>query len=198
MKNNSNCILIVDPDQNSLLELARGLRDAGYQVLEAATLAGAIEHSRQQQPELAVLDVQLPDATVSETVRQLRQCGQNAFLFVSTGADRNIARQAVAEGALGYLIKPLEAELLVPSIKAALERVRELRRLRETESQLNKTLEQSRQISVAIGLIMERHRLGEKAAFETLRTFARSQRRKLAEVAREVVQSTEVMNRLHP
>ncbi len=198
MKNNKNCILIADPDQNALLELAQGLRDAGYRVLEAVTLAEAIDHCQRQQPELVVLDVHLPDAGISDAVKQLRQCGQQAFLFISTNADQNIAQQAVAEGALGYLIKPLEAELLTPSIEAALERARELLRLRETESQLNKTLEQSRQISVAIGLIMERHRLGEKAAFEILRAFARNQRRKLAEVAREVVQSTEAMNRLQP
>ncbi|MDX1654456.1 MAG: response regulator [Candidatus Competibacteraceae bacterium] len=197
MPKNTNTILIADSDPSALSNLNQTLTAAGYQVLEATSGSQVLALSQQYHPDLVVLDVHLPEPTGIEVGRQLMG-HQVPFLFVSSSGDGEVARQAMEEGAFGYLIKPLEAENLLPTLEAVLERAQELRRLKENEIHLNRALEQSRDISVAIGLMMERHRLGERAAFESLRSLARSQRRKLEEVARDVVRCTEVINRLNP
>ena len=61
---------------------------------------------------------------------------------------------------------------------------------------LTTALEKNREISVAIGIFMERLQLSETDAFETLRAFARSERRKLAQVAQELVRATDRRNEL--
>ena len=47
---------------------------------------------------------------------------------------------------------------------------------------------------MAVGLLMERHHLARDEAFEALRSSARSARRALPEVAREVLESSEKLN----
>jgi AmiR/NasT family two-component response regulator len=66
--------------------------------------------------------------------------------------------------------------------------------LRETESQLSTALQQSREISMAIGLLMERLRVDRDTAFEKLRDEARAKRRRMNEVAEELLQCVERIN----
>ena len=70
----------------------------------------------------------------------------------------------------------------------------DLRKLRESEAQLNAALAGSREISMVVGLLMQRDRLDRTKAFELLRSHARSQRRPVTEVAGELLASAEKLN----
>ena len=99
--------------------------------------------------------------------------------------------QAAEEGALGYLVKPLAVQQIMPSIEAALTRAGDIRKLRESESQLNAALAGARAVSMAVGLLMMRDRINREQALELLRSNARSQRRPLTDVAGELLNSAE-------
>jgi response regulator NasT len=60
---------------------------------------------------------------------------------------------------------------------------------------LQTALDLERDISVAVGITMAEHRLSRDQAFKRLRAAARSQRRRLADVAAELIRSLEVMHR---
>ena len=102
--------------------------------------------------------------------------------------------QAAQHGALGYVVKPVDIPQLVPAIEAALARAADLRELRETGGQLQTALNESREVSMAVGLLMERRRLDRRQAFDALRTTARTQRRKIGEVAQELLAAAELLN----
>jgi response regulator NasT len=74
-------------------------------------------------------------------------------------------------------------------VEAALSRANELQTLRETRAQLQAALDGERDISIAIGITMVQHRLARQDAFELLRKTARSQRRKLAELATDIIRA---------
>jgi AmiR/NasT family two-component response regulator len=61
--------------------------------------------------------------------------------------------------------------------------MRELRRLREENAQLERAVNQSRDINVVVGILMERFKLDREHAFESLRQQARARRMKLEELA---------------
>jgi AmiR/NasT family two-component response regulator len=82
-------------------------------------------------------------------------------------------REAREAGALGYLVKPLDVPRIIPSLETALARARDLAGLRESEEKLVAALQNSREISTAIGLLMERHGKSAEQAFEMLREQAR-------------------------
>ena len=61
---------------------------------------------------------------------------------------------------------------------------------------LSEALEERREISIAIGILIERHRLSRDAAFEMLRNHARGRRQRIQEVAIELLNSVERLNDL--
>jgi len=187
-------ILIVDDDRMVLAALSRGLRDAGYQVSEASNGEDAFVLAEKEKPDLALLDVRMPGMDGIELGRMLQQKTTVPFLYLSAYGQPDIVKQAVEHGALGYLVKPLDIPQIVPEIEAALSRAAELKKLRESEGQLSAALAGSREISMAVGLLMMRDRLDRAQAFELLRSHARSKRRPVAEVAKELLVSAENLN----
>lgn len=191
-------LLVADDDRLVLATLSEGLRQAGYEVVTAASGAEALEAAAGGPFDLAILDLRMPGMDGLELARRLHDYTRIPFFFLSAYGDMNLVRQAVQHGALGYLIKPLDVPQIVPSIEAALMRAREIRQLRDTETQLSTALGVEQRTRMAVGLLMERERLDRKAAFDLLRSLARSQRRKLAEVAEELLVAVEKLNEFSP
>ena len=183
-------ILVADDDQITLTIITKGLRDDGYEVVTAPDGTEAVKLGCREKPDLAVLDIRMPGIFGIEAARQLRECADIDSIFLTAYADREVVELAIKEGALGYLVKPVNITQLIPAIEAALERSAELHRLHESEASLTDAIESNREISVAVGIYMERFDVGRQEAFETLRARARSKQRKLIDVARTLIQST--------
>lgn len=194
----SKQLLLVDDDRLVLTTLASGLTQAGYRVNTAesaeeaeAWLAGG------ERPDLAILDVRMPGQGGLYLAQRLRELDHIPFMMLSAFNDPDLVQQATRIGALGYAVKPLQVPQLIPAIEAALARSQELKALQETRQQLQTALSQERDINMATGITMMQHRLLRKAAFELLRTTARSRRIKLADLAAEMIQSAEKLNLDH-
>ena len=188
-------ILLVDDDRLVLSTLSRGLIGAGYSVSTAesvddaeAFLAGG------ERPDFVILDVNMPGRSGLELVERLRSFDHIPFMLLTAYSDQEIVDKATTSGALGYLVKPADTPQLLPAIKTALARAEEIQSLQATGRQLQGALDGEREISIAIGITMVQYRLGRKAAFELLRKTARSQSRKLAELATDVAGASETLN----
>lgn len=187
-------LLLVDDDRLILTVLAEGLRAAGFEVLEASSGEAALVLAQESHPDLAICDVRMPGMSGLELAPRLREEAGVPFIFLSAYGDEEAVRLATEHGALGYLVKPIDIAGMVPTITTALVRAAEIRKLRHTEMHLNTALTNSREASMAIGILMERHHLDRAAAFEQLRTRARTGRRKLNVVAAELLDATEKAN----
>jgi response regulator NasT len=194
MRSHSARLVLVDDDRLILATLASGLRNVGYEVAEAASGREALRLCPEIKPDLAILDIRMPDISGIEVARQLKAETNTPFIFLSAYNDTETVGQAIEEGALGYLVKPVYVSQMVPAIEAALVRAAEIRNLKETEAHLNIALASGRETSIAIGLLMERYRLSADAAFETLRSFARAERRKVKDVAADIINAAETIN----
>jgi response regulator NasT len=118
-------------------------------------------------------------------------------MFLSATDDVDTARQAATYGAVGFVVKPVDAAHLLPAFEAGLARADEIRQLRRTELNLNAALAAGRETSLAVGLLMGRFHADRNTAFEVLRDHARSSRRKINEVADQLLAAEEVLNSLH-
>lgn len=188
------CILLVDDDRLITATLAAGLRDAGYDVLVADSSEAALDLLETAAPDLAVLDEALPGCSGLELAERLRERAALSFMFLSAYGDEARVQQATQSGALGYLVKPVTIAQLIPMVESALARAAEIRKLRETEQQLQAALNDARDINVAIGILMERANADRDAAFELLRSRARASRRKVADLARELIAASETLS----
>jgi len=180
-------LLIVDDDRLILHTLSTGLRGAGYRTVEADSGEEAIRIVHTLPIDLAIIDVRMQGMSGLELAAYLRTHTATPCIFLSAYGDSGIVEQAVLEGALGYLVKPIDVPNILPSIATALARAKELAGLKETKAQLDAAVNQRRDISIAVGLLMEHYGLGKEQAFDMLRKAARKARRKLHELAAELV-----------
>lgn len=131
-------ILNVDDYAPSREATGELLRREGFKVVEAEGGEGALSLAREVQPHLILLDVKLPDISGHEVCRRLKADDVTAMIPVLqisgsfvTGQDRV---RGLESGADGYLVKPVEPEELIATIKALLRmRLAEEAR-RETEA----------------------------------------------------------------
>ena len=180
-------ILIVEDDRLVLAGLADGLEDRGYAVVRATSGEQAILLADTAQPDLVVIDICLPDISGIEVAKRIKEKLDIPVIFLSALDTDEIVREAIAAGSLTYLVKPVTIKQLVPAVENALARAREISNLRSSENHLATALKQSREISVAIGMLMERHDISAEDAFETLRAHARNTRRKANDIAKDVI-----------
>jgi response regulator NasT len=188
-------LLLLDDDRLVLATLGEGLRQAGYRVSTASSADEAEDILAGGGIDLAILDVRMPGRSGIDLARQLHAADSNVpFIFLTAYSDDELVEQASESGAMGYVVKPADPDRLVPAIEAALARAIDVRKLRDTGQQLQTALDADRDVSLAIGIMMERRHLGRQDAFELLRSQARTERRKLIELAREIVLATEKLN----
>lgn len=187
-------LLLVDDDRLVLATLAASLAQAGYTVSTAKSaeeaedlLAGGLR------PDLVVLDVRMPGHSGLHLAQRLSELDHIPFVMLSAYSDDQTVQQAIAQGALAFLVKPLDEAQLLPGIEAALARARELDALRATRQQLQRALDNERNINVAVGITMAQHRVERQLAFEQLRGAARARNMRLAELASEVVLACETL-----
>ncbi len=187
-------LLLVDDDRLVLATLSRGLEQAGYAVQACDSVEEARRVLAIEMPDIVVLDMRMPGTSGLEWAREMRNTADIPFIFLSAYSEADVVLQAAQHGALGYVVKPVDIPQLVPAIEAALARAADLKKLRETGGQLQTALNESREVSMAVGLLMERRRLDRRQAFDALRTTARTQRRKIGEVAQELLAAAELLN----
>lgn len=190
-------ILLVDDDPLLLEFLAEVLGHAGYETVAASSAAEAIRRIEAREPDMALLDITMPGMSGLELARHLQEHTAVPFMFLSVSGDGEVVRQAATYGAVGFVVKPVDAARLMPAFESALARADEIGQLRRTEVNLNAALAAGRETSLAVGLLMGRFHSDRNTAFEVLRDHARSSRRKINEVAEQLLAAEEVLNSLH-
>jgi len=186
---NKNKILVADDDIITLTSITSGLSEAGYLVVSAQDGQSAVELGLREKPDLALLDIRMPGMSGIEAARELKEDGGISTLFLSAYSDHDMVETATREGALGYLVKPVNTQQLIPAIEAALKRSRDLQ-------QLLGAIHRNREISVAVGIYMQRFAADEQSAFEAIRRFARSRSVKLAHLASQLVNESDSRDNL--
>ena len=141
MRANQETILVVDDNLQISNFLVRELLPSlGYKTLAAHTGKAGLELLRANQVSLMLLDMQLPDFTGLDLLRQLAKEGRKTptILFTAHGS-LEIAVDAFRLGVQDYLTKPVDAECLNAAISRALN---ETRLIQEKELLTNRLKEQ--------------------------------------------------------
>jgi DNA-binding response OmpR family regulator len=114
-------ILVVDDDEAVLGTVARILELEGYIVETARTGREAIEKSRLDAYNLAIIDIRLPDMDGTDllsTMRDKTPTTPRMIKIMLTGyASAGDRTETIRENADGYLVKPIEVDALLTTIK---------------------------------------------------------------------------------
>ena len=118
-------ILIVDDDSFQCTLLERLLDKAGYRSASAHTGGEALALLGRQQPDLILMDVDLPDLNGLEITRRLKASASMAtipIVMITGHSGRQVLQASLSAGAIDFLVKPFDREVLLQKLTRHLAR----------------------------------------------------------------------------
>lgn len=118
-------VLIIEDDLELAKLMALYLRDAGFEVLTAATGPEGVKKAAETWPHVVVLDLMLPGIDGWEVCRQIRRHSRVPILMVTARGEEEDRVRGFEEGADDYVVKPFLPRELVARVKAHVRRAKE-------------------------------------------------------------------------
>src|SRR5512144_1031111 len=120
--------LIVDDDRILADLVAFTLRRAGYTAIQAGDVPGALRAFQEEQPDLMVLDVNLPgEAPLADgfaLCRHIRSLSEVPILLLTVRGEEEDVVEGLGAGADDYILKPFSPRQLVARVQAVMRRVK--------------------------------------------------------------------------
>lgn len=180
-------ILVVDDCDLTCQLLTALLTGEGYHVTAACDGLSGLAVARNLSPDLAIVDLHLPDFSGIELASLLQP--EVPFLALTIDRSPEAIQACIEKGALGYLVKPLDAESFLRQVRIALERGREQRNLR-------RALQNNHTVNQALGVLMGYFQLSEGHAFQSLTAYANARNERAFRVAERILDAMKRMSEM--
>jgi response regulator NasT len=181
-------VVIAEDEAIIRLDLREILQEQGYEVVgETGRGDEAVTLVREHAPDLAILDIRMPGMDGLAAAREITADGQAAVLILTAFSQRNLIEEARDAGALAYLIKPFTQTELVPAIEVALGRFKEMQAIKGANASLEEQLATRRVVDRAKGILMDDAGMKEADAFDFIQKTAMRERRKMKDVAQDII-----------
>ena len=180
-------VLIADEDEAALRDLHVVLAALGHEVTPyAVSVRDAVELIAKDDPQVAIVVVHKDDEHALALIAEAVEYASGPVIAQLPDADVEFLSRAAERGISAY-VESMDPESIQGAIEVAVRRYREAERLHEKVDQLEGALERRAVIERAKGILMERHSVGERQAFELLRDHSRTSGRRVLEVAQAVL-----------
>lgn len=187
-------VLVAEDNAKSRVCIEGHLEVLGYDVIYSASSGKeALTKSLELRPDLIIMDYKMPEMTGVEVASKVTE-QLNVPIVLVTGHDsEDIADEAVEAGIFSYLIKPITKKQLLPAIKLAFARYKEMDALTGEVTSLREALEARKVIEQAKGILMRRCKIGEDDAFKLLQTQSQNENKKMSDIASMVVSASKMI-----
>jgi response regulator NasT len=177
-------ILICDDEPVIRMNLKAMLHDMGFdEVLECGDGKRAVEMALASFPDMAILDISMPEMDGITAVREIRKKLKIPIMLLTNSYDPQTVKRAAECGVAAFLTKPLRQQDLLPAMEMALAHTEEIEELKEKVEDLKETIENRKIIEKAKGLLMEQGRISEADAYRSMQKMAMDKRKSLRQVA---------------
>jgi AmiR/NasT family two-component response regulator len=181
-------LLLADEDEGALRVTAALVRDLGHDVAEMAIGAQeAAEVIARDDPDLSIVVVYRTDGIALDLIEEIAEFARGPVIAILEHEDAEFVAAAADRGLVAYS-RFGEAESIQSAIEVAIRRHAEKLALVDQVQRLETALERRALIERAKGILMERHEVDERKAFDRLRDHARSRNRTVVDVAASVAE----------
>jgi response regulator NasT len=180
-------VLLADENEDALRRLHEVLSRLGHEVTPyAVSVREAVELIATEDPQVAIVVVHDDDEHALALISEAVEYASGPVIAQMPDADVAFLARAADVGIAAYA-ESMDPESIQGAIEVAVRRHREIEQLGEKVQQLEGALARRGVIERAKGIIMERHSVGEREAFELLRDQARTSSRRVVEIAQAVL-----------
>lgn len=116
-------VLVVDDSPTEIHTFRKMLEKHGHEVIEAANGADGVVQARDKMPDIVLMDVVMPGLNGFQATRQLSKTPETSHIpvVIVTSKDQETDRVwGSRQGAKGYLVKPVDENVLMDTIKSLL------------------------------------------------------------------------------
>lgn len=194
MTNNyqNNTVLIIDDEPTNIQVISDFLESQGVGIMMAKNGPAGISRAKKGQPDLILLDIRMPGMDGYETCHQLKSDESTKaipIIYMTGLTELDDKLKAFAIGAVDYVTKPIQESELLARVSVHLQLSNLQKELADKNLRLEGALDTGNVVNVAIGVLMERDGISRDEAFEIIRKQARSERRKVFEIANEILEN---------
>lgn len=115
-------IMVVDDAAFMRMRCKKLLTQNGYDVIEAATGAQAVETYKKSKPDAVLLDITMPDMDGLTALKEMKKLDPDVRVaMVSAMGQQSVVMDALKSGAKDFVVKPFEADRVLATVKKLLE-----------------------------------------------------------------------------
>ncbi len=187
-------VLVADDEHLVAAGICNNLTELGYTVVGPARDGHeAIELCRSDPPDLALLDIRMPNCDGLEAAAIFFQQLNVPVVILTAYSDPGYVSTATESGVFGFLLKPASQDQLRVCLDIAWGRFREYLDQDEQIDSLKQRLEDRKTIEKAKWLVVKHKQVSEPEAMKLLQKQARDTRQQLVKVAQSILQSMNLL-----
>jgi AmiR/NasT family two-component response regulator len=181
-------VLVADDESLRVMSLKAQLESIGHKVIaEAANGKEAVNLARELKPDLAILDIKMPEMDGIEAAQTITQERPIPIILLTAFSEKELAERAAEANVAAYLMKPVSESDLLPAIALAVSRFKEFQALHREVDDLRDALETRKLVERAKGILMRRLNLTEEEAFRRMQRRSQNENKKLGEIAEAII-----------
>ena len=186
-------VLVIDDHEPSRKYLVELLIQRGYEIAgEGVSGELALTMAETLAPDVILMAVGLSDLDGIDAARAILRSNPLPIILLTSHFDAATIDRAKQAGVMAYLVKPLRAEELSPTIELAISRFQEFSSLQEENSTLKENLAGRKLIERAKGLLMAQRNISEAEAYSLIKKASMNMRKPMADVAQAILVAAEI------
>ena len=182
-------IVIVDDEPITRMDTREILEANGYDVVgEASDGFEAIEVCKKYNPSLVLMDIDMPlldGIKASKVLTKEKLVG--GVILLTAFEDKKYIEMAKEVGAFGYMIKPVNEKVFIPTVEMSLSKAEEFDELKKDYDKINSKLNDRKLIEKAKGILVKQLNSNENDAYNRIRKLSMDRRTTMAEIAKIII-----------
>jgi len=181
-------IIVVERDSDRAVKIVDGLMQTGaHRISVIAEETGLAARISQVRPDIVLIDVADPSRDVLEELALASGPLERPVAMFVDRSDEQLTRAAIEAGLSAYVVDGLQPERLKPILDAAIARFHLFHKMRAELAATKAALEERKIIDRAKVILMKARGLDEESAYALLRKTAMDQKRRVADIAQQLV-----------
>ena len=188
-------ILIAEDSSLIRMDLSEILKLNGYEVIgEACDGLECLNLVKILKPDIILLDIKMPLLNGINVARILKEENyQGCIIMLTAYSNKDYIKESSENGVAGYLIKPLNEDVLLGQISFCYKNFKEKKDLEESVIKIEKKLKERKELDKAKGILMAKYSLTEEEAYKKIRTISMEKRMEVSVLVEIVNRSGELL-----
>lgn len=188
-------ILLAEDEAVISMSLATMLNRLGHQVVgKAKDGKEAVKKAKELDPDIILMDIKMPDMDGLDAAKEIISVKPLPIIILTAFSQPELIEKADSIGISFYLIKPITEKDLMPAIRLAVSRFKELQALQREVGDLKEALRARKLIEQAKGIIMEKEGITEAEAFRRIQKQSRNSNIAMAKIAESIIIASRILN----